>query len=140
MFDARFGITKSALVSDAESAATIWNKAAGKPVLSYDPTASLKINLIYDEREATAKLGNEIARRQVEADAVRATLDALQAQYAARQAAYNQEVDMINARGGATPREAAVLAAERKSLNALADSVNTRSRSSTKASPTSMRR
>jgi Skp family chaperone for outer membrane proteins len=122
--DEHFGIADSALVSDAESAAAIWNKAAGKTVLAYDPKAGLKINLIYDEREATAKLGNEIARRQAEADAARAALDALQAQYAARQAAYNQEVETINARGGATPREAAVIAADRESLNALADSVN----------------
>ena len=122
--DARFGITNSALLTDTKTAIAIWNKAAGKTVLVYDPKAGLKVNLIYDEREASAKLGSQIALQQADLDTARAALDALQARFAAEQAAYNQEVSAINARGGATRSEAATLNAERDSLNALASSIN----------------
>lgn len=124
--DARFGITNSALIDDAKTAAAIWNKAAGKTVLVYDPKAGLKINLIYDAREANAKLGTRIAEKQAEEDAARATLDTAQAQYLAAQTAYNQKVKAVNARGGATSSESAALDAERISLNALADTINSK--------------
>ncbi len=122
--DTRFGITRNALIAEAKNAAEIWNKAAGKTVLVYDPNSDLKINLIYDEREANAQLGRKILRQQEEEEAARATLDTLQAQYTAMQTAYNQEVSAVNARGGATRKEAAMLSAERESLNTLANSLN----------------
>jgi hypothetical protein len=124
--DARFDLANSTLLVDAKAAAAIWNKAAGKSVLVYDPKAALKISLIYDEREASAQLGSKIARQQVTADDARAALDASQAQYAAMQTAYNEAVSTINTRGGATRSEAAELSAQRASLNALADSINSR--------------
>ena len=122
--DPRFGITKTELIANTKTAAAIWNKAAGKAILTYDPAAALKVNLIYDSREANAKFGNDIAREQANADAARTTLDSLQADYTARQTAYNQEVGAINARGGATPSELATLNAKRDSLNALGDTIN----------------
>ena len=123
-FDSRFGITNATLLAEAKAAAEIWNKAAGKTILTYDPNAAMKINLIYDEREANAKLGRKIAHQQDSMDSARATLDALQAQYTTKQAVYNEEVNAVNARGGATRSEATILNAERDSLNALADSLN----------------
>jgi len=122
--DVRFGISNSALVNDAEAAANIWNKAEGKAILVYDPSAALKINLEYDTREATAKLGSEIATEEADANNARAALDALRAQYSSEQTSYNQEVDAINARGGATKSEAMALEAERQSLNILAATIN----------------
>lgn len=122
--DARFEITREAVARDAESAANIWNKAAGKTVFLYDPGAKLAISLVYDEREANAKLGSEIALRQADADAARTALESAQTDLATRQAAYSQTVASINARGGASRSEAAALDSERMSLNQLADSIN----------------
>jgi len=122
--DTRFGIGNTVVLTETKAAAAIWNKAAGKTVLVYDPKAKMKINFVYDEREATAKFGVQIAQRQDEENAARATLDVSQAQYLTAQTAYNQKVNAINARGGATKSEAAALDAERASLNALADSIN----------------
>lgn len=122
--DARFTIAQTTLVDDAKAAAAIWNSAAGKPVLTYDPAAALKINLIYDARQATAILGTEIDRRQRAEDAARTALDALQARYTRDQSAYNDKVAALNARGGATPPEAAKLDQERAALKALAASIN----------------
>lgn len=124
--DIRFGITKSALISDAEAAASIWNKAAGKTLLTYDANAKLKISFIYDEREANAKLGAKILQQQADLDGARAALDAAQSRFATEQAVYNQTVKTINARGGATPSEAKALTKQQESLNQLADSINSR--------------
>lgn len=122
--DARFGIANSALITQAKAAAAIWNKAEGKNVLTYDPKGGLKINLIYDVREANAKFGSQIAIQQDKADTARAALDVLQTQYATKQTAYNDAVSAVNARGGATRSEAATLNAQRDALNTLADSIN----------------
>ena len=123
--DPRFNISASTLLQDSETSAAIWNKVAGKTVLVYDKNAELKINFIYDEREATARLGSQIAQAQADEDTARASLDALQAQFTAQQTAYNKNVEQINASGGATPSQAAALATQRSSLQALADMINT---------------
>src|SRR6185369_388815 len=103
--DPRFDISNATLISDAEASAAIWNKAAGKTVLVYNENAALKINFIYDEREANARLGAQIAQEQVDADTTRAELDALQAEFTSEQTAYNQTVKTINAGGGASRSE-----------------------------------
>ena len=118
--DARFGVADATLANTAEAASAIWNAAAGKTVLAYDPKADLKINLIYDAREAAAKQGGQIARQQAEEDTARAALDALRAQYVAKETAYNQAVRAANARGGAMPSETNAFAAQLASLNNLA--------------------
>jgi Matrixin len=122
--DTRFGIKTAELLIDTEIAIAIWNKTAGKTVLMYDPQAKLKINLIYDEREANAKLGSRIAQQQESEDSARAILDAEQAQFTTDQSAYNQAVKEVNARGGATRSEAVTLNIQRESLNNLASSIN----------------
>ena len=124
--DARFGVTESAVISNAKVAAEIWNKAAGKTLLAYDPNAKLKISFIYDEREANAKLGSKIIQQQAEMDAARDALDAVQAQLVREQSAYNQTVKTINSRGGATPSEARVLTKQLASLRQIENSINDR--------------
>lgn len=122
--DPRFAIATSTLLQDAEASAAIWNKAAGKVVLKYDPDAALKIHFIYDEREENARLGSQIAREQATQDAARENLDALQSQFLKEQDSYNAEVAAINARGGATPREAEALRIRKSSLESLATTIN----------------
>jgi len=122
--DPRFGESKAALVAAAKKAAATWNTAAGKSLLAYDPAGALTISLVYDDRQANATFGASIAREETKADAARATLDSLQADYVARQAAYNQAVDAVNAQGGATPSEATMLNTKRDSLNTLAAQIN----------------
>ncbi|HUX80878.1 MAG TPA: matrixin family metalloprotease [Candidatus Paceibacterota bacterium] len=122
--DARFDISSAALLNDSEAAAAIWNKAGGRPLLVYDKNSAFKINLIYDARQASAKIGIQIATQQSKEDAARAELDAAQAQFIAEQSAYNQTVSASNARGGATPSEIIAFNAQRAALNVLSDSIN----------------
>ncbi len=122
--DPRFATSNAELLAEAKAATAIWNTAEGRTLFVYTPQAKLKINLIYDARQADAKFGAEIAQEQAAADAARATLDTLQAQYKADQATYTQAVEAVNARGGATPSEAVALNTERDALTQLADSIN----------------
>lgn len=122
--DPKFGVTNDVVLTQAKAAIAIWNQAAGKSVLVYDPNAKMKVNFIYDEREENAKLGLDITRQEASADAARAALEARRQQYVVEQAAFNAKVKAINARGGATPGEAAQLNAERASLQTTANSIN----------------
>ncbi len=122
--DPRFEIKNAALLAQAKAATAIWNKAAGRTLFVYEEKSGIPISLIYDEREANAKLGRQIALEQEKSDTQRASLDSLQAQFEMKQSVYNQEVQTINARGGATKREGASLDREREALNILAQSIN----------------
>jgi hypothetical protein len=122
--DPRFGISQAALLTTTEEAIAIWNKAAGKTVLTYDPKGALKVNLIYDEREATAKLGILITEASVQADIERAALEALRSRVNAAESAYNRKVKAINASGGASPAQAAELTIERKNLQSMVTNLN----------------
>lgn len=122
--DGRFGVATSSLIADAAVAAKIWNTAAGKTVLLYDPQAGMKINLVYDAREENAKIGVEIMREQADMNAARDLIGVLRAQFAAKQAAYDQTVRAAGARGGATPSEAASLDSERGALLESGNAIN----------------
>lgn len=117
--DRRFDTPRESLIADAEVAADIWNKAAGKPLFTYDPAASLTINLVYDERQTAATLGSNIEAEQASLDRERAALDADQvrcrtsrtdcsslasrvASYNARVAAFNAQVATYNQSAGRT--------------------------------------
>lgn len=106
--DSRFNITNESLIADAKVAATVWNTTAGKTVLFYDSQAKLKINLVYDERQAAAQNGHSISQQQAALDTMRESLDFLQAQCAADRtrcdqslpsqiASYNERVAALNA-------------------------------------------
>jgi len=123
--DPHFGIDNASVLQDAEAAAAIWNAAAGKVVLVYDPKGNVPINLVYDSRQATAQLGARIASEQAATDEQETSIDSLKAQYASLQTQYNQEVAAANARGGADRSEYASLEAERAQLQSMADSINT---------------
>ena len=121
--DPRFNTSTAKLLSEAKAATAIWNTAEGRTLFVYTPQAKLKINLIYDARQADAKFGAEIAQKQAAVDNARIELGALQAQYRTDQASYNRAVEAVNAHGGATPGEAAALNTERDALNQLAERI-----------------
>jgi hypothetical protein len=95
--DSRFEISTTTVIAEANTAAAIWNKAAGKAVLAYDADALMTINLIYDEREAAAKLGAAIAREKVYLDSQRERLDALGASNG-HDPAINAQIERFNER------------------------------------------
>ncbi|MGH7174890.1 MAG: matrixin family metalloprotease [Minisyncoccia bacterium] len=118
--DPRFGVSTSSVLAAAAQAATIWNNAAGKTLLEYSPQGELPISLVYDSRQALAKLGQEIAQKEAETDQQRLAIDAerpsvtgenaaaFNAQVAlfnASVAALNQEISSYNQQAGGTFKE-----------------------------------
>lgn len=140
--DSKFGLGAVEFLDDVAKAETVWEKAVGRDLFAYQPDASFKINLIYDERQRSIILkqreesGLEAAEsilRQTDsrlremrlnyeqsAAAHEAALSALESD----QSAYQSEVDYWNLRGGAPPKEFAALEKKRLALNAEVEKVN----------------
>ena len=141
-FDARFGISKETFLKDLQKAESVWEKPVGKELFVYDPDGALKINLIYDDRQAATqklqKLGIWIHDDQASYDALKVKYDALkktiaklkalyQAQsdaYDAKLAAYNKEVAHWNNRGGVTQETAGRFAREKEELDQMRNELN----------------
>lgn len=135
-FDARFGISKESFLSSINGAEKIWEKPAGKELFKYSANRGLKINLIYDDRQASTaklnKLGIIVNDDQTTYNKVKtkyeslvtdnkkklAVLDQLVASFQLRNEAYNNEVESWNKRGGAPPDVYASLLDEKATLNA----------------------
>lgn len=50
-FDIQFGVSKEEFKSYIKEAGATWEKTLGRSIFLYDPDASFKINLIYDQRQ-----------------------------------------------------------------------------------------
>jgi hypothetical protein len=152
--DPRFNVSTSTLRADVETATGMWSTAAGKTLFAYDPNGPLKINFIYDNRQAATdelkKLGISISNDRASFDALKtkyaaerasytakkAALDALAKEYDAKVTAYNAKVKSSGARVPEgvfeeLKREKADLDAEaarvqksQSDLNALVDQLN----------------
>ncbi len=135
-FDTRFGISRESFLASIKSAENIWEKPVGKELFKYSQGGGLKINLIYDDRQAsTAKLNNlgitvnddqatynkvKAKYESLVADSKKklAVLDQRVATFQANNDAYNNEVESWNKRGGAPPDVYAHLLDEKAALNA----------------------
>lgn len=133
-FDPRFNISKEKFLGIAREAAQMWEDAAGTSLFTYDPQGKLKINLVYDERQATtvnlgylaleienSKQSAESIRRGYENEKVSYTNDSeafnLDAKlFQERYAAYNEKVKNYNDKGGATQPEYDVMMKELEQL------------------------
>ncbi len=85
-FDPRFNISRQDFSDAIDTAAKVWNDAAGKDLLVADATGGeLAVNLVYDTRQqATQKLqslGIVLHDDRASYDALKAKYDALDAQY-----------------------------------------------------------
>lgn len=135
-FDTRFGISRESFLTSVNSAENIWEKPVGKKLFKYSQGGGLKINLIYDDRQAsTAKLndlGITVNDDQATYNKVKAKYESLVADkknklaildervssFQANNDAYNNEVESWNKRGGAPPDVYAHLLDEKAALNA----------------------
>jgi chromosome segregation ATPase len=141
-FDTEFNISKEEFKEILQKAEKIWETPSGKDLFKYEDDGSLKVNLIYDNRqEATKKLqkidavldNNEASYKALKSkyDAAQATFKVTKAQYEqrvavfeTRKSAYEKDVSYWNAHGGATQKEYARLSQERTYLTEEADQIN----------------
>ncbi|MHB1769691.1 MAG: matrixin family metalloprotease [Minisyncoccota bacterium] len=124
-FDPRFGESRANFLVAVASAAKLWDTAAGRELFAYTPNGTLKINLIYDFRQAATNLGQKISAEQTAYDAQKRALDALKTQYESDKQQYETQVAYWNARGGAPPSAYASLESMRQKLNSEASTINT---------------
>ena len=126
--DSRFKISSNEALKVAEDAAERWNVKSGENLLVYDQNAPVKINLVYDERQAKVdqinsavgslnSTGNAIDsfRKKVEADI---------SQYQKDLATYNSTVEYWNANSGAPTDIYAQLQGTKKSLDQRRQTIN----------------
>jgi hypothetical protein len=115
--DPRFHLTQEQVAEKLSNAADLWNTASGKVVLTYAPEdpKAMPVNFVYDSRQQTVALGQNIDATEASQNAARLELETLQKKYALAQqsyaaavadfnaasAAYSKEVKRINASGGA---------------------------------------
>ncbi len=133
-FDERFGISREDFLATLEKGALIWEKPIGTDLFVYDPNGSLKINLIYDSRQATTQhnkvLESSANQTKESAASVQKQYQALKDEYAKEKIAfdaalasftiaqkkYSADVEYYNGRGGAPKAEYDRLQAEKASL------------------------
>lgn len=134
-FDTRFGLSKADFIDSLSQGEKIWEGAINKQLFKYDPNGLLKINLIYDNRQATTQqlknMGLEVNSSKSSYDELKKKYDSLNAEYLslkrdfeakvsdfeARKNAYEVKVNSVNARGGGTKAVVASLNDERDSIN-----------------------
>lgn len=140
--DPRFGISKQEFKNDIEEAAKIWGQALNKKVFVYSNTGSLKINLVYDNRQNTTqqlnKLDSAIDSDKASYDNLKLEYDQLMIDYNKKnsefksrlnaynsaKAAYEQQVAYWQNRGGAPQKEYNALEQQKDILNNEANALN----------------
>lgn len=144
VFDSRFGITKEKFLLTLKESETIWERNSGINLFEYNPSGHLKINLVYDERQAQtfeaseSKEGIEGSRSHY--DSLVRDYKIMASDYEANIKIYNKRADdfeiwldsynnkvaEINSRGGAKPQEYQELEREKKALEAEKSYLNSR--------------
>ena len=140
--DLRFNLSYDQLKSDLAKAANIWNQVLNKPLLTYDPTGPLKINLVYDNRQQTTitknNIDSTISDNQASYDSLKTQYTSLLNQYNQDKIslesriknykqelnAYNTEVNSWNSHGGASPAEVNKLQIEKQNLDRQAQALS----------------
>lgn len=101
-FDTRFGISQTAFVKDLQQSESIWEKSINKDLFVYKPDSALKINLIYDDRQAATqklqKIGITIHDDQSSYNTLKAKYDALQVIINSLKSAYKTQSDAYDKR------------------------------------------
>lgn len=126
--DNEFDITKAEFLNTATEAASIWNKAYGKTLFTYNPQAELTLNLVYDERQSTLyKIDNieqqirqeesllNIKMEDYEAEKTRLEQDVQQ---------LNEDIQYWNEQGGAPEDKYKELISKQKELNSKINELN----------------
>lgn len=140
-FDKRFNLSQADFLKTIDQAAQIWQEPINKKLFNYAAGGALKINLIYDSRQAATdklkKLGFSIHNDQATYESLKNKYNAFDKTYKAgkneldniikyyeeQKANYEDEVKAANKRGGVNSEEYAILEQERKDLNKSAESI-----------------
>ena len=146
-FDERFGLGRDEALLALQEAEAIWERSLGRDdIFTYDESARLKVNFIYDERQRSAEEAErarqdlsvrgdanevliELHKKLVEEyDAAAAEHASRLAAYEQKLAAYNAEVERYNREGGAPPEAYEELEETKEELEREREEINSLSR------------
>mgnify|MGYP001575064313 FL=1 len=144
VFDKRFGISEEDFLSAVSQAEQVWEEPIGMQLFENSPKATLKINLIYDERqkettilknlnlriEDSKRAYNEAKAKyeslKIQYDAEVKSYDASLAAFRTRRSVYERQVSFWNAKGGAPEEEYKDLTQEKNELDAKSENLEDR--------------
>lgn len=133
--DPRFNLKEADFLKNIDTAVQIWEQPLAKNLFTYDPSGSLSISMVYDERQS---FSNQINSLQGELKNQKESINPQISDFKAQSIAFNEKVNSLNneieywnSRGGA-PAEVyekiknkeAELKAEAQRLNQMASSLN----------------
>lgn len=140
--DKKFEISADELLDIIKKASDIWSKASGRELFVYSQSAPLKINLIYDNRQASTdklkKLGIQVSNTKESYDTLKIKYDSLRQQYLTLEKSinslttnfnqqknkYESQVQRYNSQGGAPKEIFDQLNLEKKNLEKLGQEIN----------------
>jgi multidrug efflux pump subunit AcrA (membrane-fusion protein) len=126
--DSRFKVSENDVLKMANEAAGRWDSESGKNLLDYNSSATLKINLVYDQRQQELdRLNSEINKlnnQNLTLDEIKKKVESDLASYEQELNSYNSEVDYYNAHGGAPPAKYQELQNEKQRLEGDRQTIN----------------
>lgn len=108
-FDINFGLSKADFLSSIRDAEEIWEKPIGKDLFEYKTEGTLKINLIYDTRQATT---NKLEQMGIVVQNTKSSYDALKSQYDSTFSSYSKDKITFESRVATFERRKDVYEAE----------------------------
>lgn len=119
--DSRFKISAGDVQKVAEESALKWNNQSDKILLKYDKNSALKIDLIYDQRQAEVDQFNlasdTLQKSKDSVESTKGKFDQMLTTFQADLKTYNSEVSYWNKKGGATGTTYSDLEQTRTDLN-----------------------
>lgn len=133
--DPRFNLKEADFAKNIDTATRTWEDPFGRDLFTFDPSGSLTISMVYDERQS---FSNQITDLQKELKTRKESLNPQVTDFKARSYAFNEQVKDLNnkieywnSRGGAPQdefekikKQEEELKAEAQKLNQLASSLN----------------
>ncbi|MSR78552.1 MAG: matrixin family metalloprotease [Candidatus Taylorbacteria bacterium] len=100
--DSGFNVSKSELEIAVEKASSLWKNAVGTELFKETPTGSLKIGLIYDERQKEttmlSKLGLTIDQSKESFTRLQQAYDNMKSAYITKKTAYDEKIAQFESR------------------------------------------
>jgi hypothetical protein len=130
--DRKFNLSTKELRANIDQAADIWATGYGKDMFVYDPTAKLKINMVFDERQGLSdqigSMENIIKDQQTQIKPEIVKYQADLANFQQSVANLNSQISDWNAKGGAPKEEYDKLISAQKELQQQSEELNARAK------------
>lgn len=138
--DQRFKLPKEEFLQITQQAASIWNNTTGRKILSYDQSAALTVNLVFDQRQSLNdqidELEGQLGTEKTSLTTEIAEYEKLAATFKDRLNAFNNQVKFWNDQGGAPKEEYDKLKNEQEELKTQAEKLNELARKLNRATET----